>query len=282
MGVLRIIFLLCLTIGMASAAEQKQPLVFGVFPYISRVQLMDVHTPLRVYLEQKLGQPVDLVTAPDYAEFLARTQRGEYDLILTAPHFGRLAELRDGYLRLAMTGHQVKGVFLVSKDSDIKNIADLKGKTVMIAQPLSIIYQLSEEKLRAEGLSPGKDVTIIETRTFNNAISAPARKEADAAVTGQGLWAQAPAEVKTQLREIGSTRPVPGFMLMANKRLPAKLVKQAQHHLLGFERTSEGRAYFDSTFLLHFEPIDGKTMRSLDPFAKKLRDMKPAEAASQR
>lgn len=266
---IRSLFLLpLLLLNLGAYAAEIRPLVFGIFPYVSQAQLMQVHAPLKTQLEQKLGQPIDMVTAPDFPEFLARTQRGEFDIILTAPHFGRLAEVRDGYVRLAKTGHEVQGIFLVAADSDIKRIKDLKGKTVMIAQPISVVYQLAEETLRKQGLIHGKTVTVLETRTHNNALAAPTRKEADAAVTGQGLWAQATPEVKAQLREIGATPAVPGFMLMAHKRLPSKQISQIKQILLGFDKTPEGKAYFDKTFILRFEPINSKVMRSLDPYTK--------------
>ena len=271
MGLTRLLLLLFCLLGPSAFADASHPLTLGVFPYVSRAQLMEVHAPLRGYLEQTLGQPVELITAPDFPEFLARTQRGEFDIILTAPHFGRLAETRDGYVRLAKTGHQVQGIFLAAADSEIKGLKDLKGKTIMIAQPISIVYQLAEEALRTVKLVPGKSVTIIETRSHNNAMAAPARKEADASVTGQGLWAQASPDIRSQLREIGATRSVPGFMLLAHKRIPAKQVQQIQRLLLSFDHTPEGKAYFERTFMIRFEKIDNKSMRALDPYTKILR-----------
>ncbi len=58
----------------------------------------------------------------------------------------------------------------------------------MIAQRVSIIYQMAEHLLREKGLVPGESVTIVETRTHNNAMHAPLRGEADTSVTGTLLW----------------------------------------------------------------------------------------------
>lgn len=259
--------------GAARSAEA--PLTLGVFPYVSRGQLMDYHTPLKLYLEKQLQRPVDMVTAPDFAEFMARTQRGEYDLVLTAPHLGRLAEARDGYIRVAKTGHQVYGIFLARKDSGIHSIADLKGKTIMMAQPISIVYQMGADALRQNGLVPGKDVTIIGSRTHNNALYAPARKESDASVTGLVLWDNAEPDVRAQLIEIGRTQGVPGFMLMANKRLSPALIKRIQSAVLDLHNTSEGKAYFDVTEFKFFEKIDDKTMKQLEPYTRVLTEPAP-------
>ncbi len=257
------------------ARGAETPFTLGVFPYVSRGQLVEYHTPLKLYLEKQLQRPVDLVTAPDFAEFMARTQKGEYDLVLTAPHLGRLAETRDGYIRIVKTGHEVQGIFLVRKDSAIRSLADLKGKTIMMAQPISIIYQMGVEELRKNNLEPGKDITLIGSRTHNNALYAPARKESDASVTGQLLWANAEPDIRAQLVEIGRTHTVPGFMLMAHKRLPAAQIKRLQASLLNLHKTNEGKDYFDITDFKYFEKIDNKTMKRLDPYTRVLTEQTP-------
>lgn len=259
--------------GIVHAAEA--PLTLGVFPYVSRGQLMEFHTPLKTYLEQQLQRPVDMVTAPNFVEFMTRTQNGDYDLVLTAPHLGRLAEVRDGYQRVAMTAHRVYGIFLARKDSGIRRLADLRGKTLMAAQPVSIVYQMGMETLRQHGLEPGRDVTVIGSLTHNNALYAPLRRESDASVTGLVLWNNAERDLRTGLREIGKTGGVPGFMLMANKRMPPEQIRRIQDALFKFDKTKEGKAYFAVTEFQKFEKIDDKSMKQLDPYLRVLTERAP-------
>lgn len=266
------IALLLLIASLAQAAAAKPTLVFGVFPYVTAGKLVESHNPLRAYLESKLRQPVELVTAPDFAEFVSRTANGEYDLILTAPHLGRLAEKRDGYARVVKTAHPVQGVFLARRDSSIRSVADLKGKTIMIAQPPSVVYQMAVDHLQRNGLTPAKDVTVVATRTHNNALYAPYRREADAAATGLMLWSKAEPSARAEQVEIGRTLSVPGFMIMAHPRMPAAKIKCVRALLLDFRNTPEGRAYFEATEFIDFETIDDKTMMSLDPYTRILTD----------
>jgi phosphonate transport system substrate-binding protein len=265
--------LLALIAGVAQAAEA--PLVLGVFPYVSRGQLMEFHAPLKQYLEQQLQRPVDMVTAPNFVEFMERTRKGDYDLVLTAPHLGRLAEVRDGYVRVAKTAHHVYGIFLARQDSGIRTIADLKGKTVMIAQPVSIVYQLATEELRRHGLEPGRNVTVITALTHNNSLYAPMRHESDASVTGLVLWNTAEANVRAAEVEIGRTPGVPGFMLMASKRLAPALIERTRAAVFAFGKTPEGKAYLAATEFNRFEKIDDKTMKQLDPYTRILTERAP-------
>jgi len=268
-GLMRCIsFAFLLVLGSSAMASEKAPLTLGVFPYVTPVQLAAFQTPLKDYLAESLQRPVTLVTAPDLNSFADRTRDGQYDIILTAPHLGRLAEIRDGYKRLAQTSHTVQGFFLARKDSDIHTIEDLKGKTVMVAQKLSIVYQMAEHTLRTKGLEPGKSVTITETRTHNNAMLAPLRGEADASVTGKLLWYVLDDERKDQMRVIGTSSEAPGFLLMAHPRLAAQDIETIRKRLLDFHLKPGSETYFTTNGYENFQAVDDRIMKGLDPYTR--------------
>ena len=81
--------------GAAGAGVPKSGpvLVMGVVPYLSARKLAELYEPLRQHLALSLDQPVVLESAPTYADFLARSATGRYDLMATSPYFGRLAQL---------------------------------------------------------------------------------------------------------------------------------------------------------------------------------------------
>lgn len=251
-------------------AQAEAPLVLGVFPYVSPAQLMAFHRPLAQHVSEVVSRPVELVSASNFGAFVEATRRGDYDLVLTAPHLGRLAETRDGYRRVVRSRHEVQGVFLARRDSQIERLEDLEGKVLMMAQRVSIIFQMAEESLRQHGLVDGRNIRVIETRTHNNAMWAPLRGEADASVTGTLLLDKLEHAQKDELRIIGRTPAVPGFMLMANARLPAAQVKRLQADLPGWADTPEGDAYFGTNGLIGFALIDEPEMQSLDPYTKVL------------
>lgn len=251
-----------------ATASEKTPLVLGVFPYVTPVQLATFHTPLKDYLAKNLERPVTLVTAPDFMSFVDRTREGQYDMVLTAPHLGRLAEIRDGYSPVAQTSHTVQGFFLVRKDSGINTITDLRGKSLMMAQKVSIVYQMAEQTLRENGLVPGESVTIIETRTHNNAIHAPLRGEADASVTGKLLWHVLDDSQKVQLKLIGTTAETPGFLLMAHSRLSRQEIESLKKSLLEFHLKPGSESYFTTNGFEKYQPVDEKGMKALDPYTK--------------
>jgi phosphonate transport system substrate-binding protein len=263
-------FLLCLLVTTPCVLHAEGEITLGVLPYVTAGQLVEYHTPLKNYIAESLGRPVALITAPDLLGFVERTGKGEYDLILTAPHFGRLAERRDGYQVVVRTLNEVQAAFLVRKDSDIHRLEDLKNKRIMVAQPVSMMYQLSVATLEKRGLVPGKNITIVEARTNNNALSAPLRNEADAGVTGILLWGLASGEYKEQLRLIATSPSKPGFVLMAHKRIPQQDVIKLRNALLSFRTTPQGEAYFTASGLKGFSLMDRTTLSNLDPYTRVL------------
>jgi phosphonate transport system substrate-binding protein len=255
-------------VSLAHTAEVTKQLSLGLFPYVTPAQLVQFHSPLKNYLSKILDIEVNLVTAPDFESFMQRTQKGEYDIIFTAPHLGRLAEKRDGYKSIAMTEHHVEGIFLARKDSAINSLDDLKDKKVMVAQRISLIFQMVQYTLAQKGLTDGKNITIIETKTHNNALYAPLRDEADASVTGIILWETLGQEYKDKLKVIGTTDSVPGFVIMVHPRVPMKIQKKLQNAIFDFKNTSEGKTYFEHTHLNGFQAVDSKIMKQLDPYTK--------------
>jgi phosphonate transport system substrate-binding protein len=256
---------LCLILFSTSALAERQ-ITLGVFPYVSASEIVNHHLPLKRYLERKTGFTYSLVTAPDFATFQERVRAGAYDLALMAPHMGRSAQVQNGYLPLARTMHNVQGVFLARKDSGLQSIKDLRGKRVMLAEPLSLIYQMAMQTLQRNGLKPGLDLTLLETKKHNNAMLAPLRNEADGAVTGNLLWEGLDPESRNQMQVIGTTPKRPGFFMMAHPRLSSAERKAITAALMDFEESPEGQSTFIAKNLKGFGPIEEGELKAMDEY----------------
>ncbi|MGW0334470.1 TAXI family TRAP transporter solute-binding subunit [Streptomyces sp. NPDC003011] len=108
------------------------------------------------------GLKVELLDSDGSQENVQRVATGEADFTIAAAdavetytvhhaaQAGRLrgvARLYDDYAQLA-----------VPPDSDIRSVADLKGKRVAIGRPNSGVRLIAERVLRAEGIDPKKDI----------------------------------------------------------------------------------------------------------------------------
>ncbi len=253
------------------AGQAAAPLTLGVFPYLSPNQMVEQLSPLVKRMEQALGRKIVMVSAPDFLSYVDRTARGEYDLILTAPHMGRLAQKRDGWRLVAMSGQQTATVILVRNDSGIKKLEDLRGRKMAVGNWRSVTYLLAEEALAQKGLTLGKDVEVVETATFSNVVQSVFLGEVAAGATPTLLWdkwVHVNEEQHRALREIFRARPPNphSFLVMAPAGVEEAAVLRLRESLLSFHNTPEGREFLQKSQFESFLPPDEKAMERSDPF----------------
>ncbi len=257
-----------------SASQQDQALIFGVCPYLSASQMVAQLSPLVKRIEEALDRKVVMISAPDFISFVDRTTRGDYDLVLTAPHMGRLAQLQDGWQPVVQSGQTLAAVFLVRRESDIQDIADLRGKTMAIGNRNSVTYFLTEKTLTEKGLTVDKDVEIIECSTFSNVAQSVFLAEVAAGATPVLLWdtwQYVNAEQHAQLRELFRTKPAaPNFFMMASPKTDQPTIRRLIGSLSSYQDSPEGRDFFRKSQFISFLPVEESTMKDIDPLLRVL------------
>lgn len=268
-ALLTILLAACSLAGGAALAQPvantQGELVFGVYPLLSPSQTAERFAPLKEHLAKALGMPVTLRSAPDFASFIERTRAGEYDIIFTAPHMGRLAQKRDGYRPIVQTG-QVTIVTLARRNGPVRTLADLKGRTLAVGARLSMTYQVVDHALGRHGLAIERDVKFIDSVSFSNVIEAIMRGEADAGATITQFLDAASSEQREDLREIHRAEPTPGFLILAHSRIASEILRKLQQAFVDFKSTEAGKAYFGKTRQVDFRPVDEAAMKRIDPF----------------
>lgn len=252
-------------------AAGETGLTLGVFPYLSPSQMVEQLSPLVRRMEEALGQKITMVSAPDFMSYVERTAKGKYDLILTAPHMGRLAQQRDGWQLVVMSGQQTATVILVRKDSGIAKLEDLRGKKMAVGNRRSVTYLQAEEALARKGLAPGRDFQVMETATFSNVVQSVFLGEAAAGATPTLLWdkwVHVDTEQHRQLGEIfRAQKPAPpSFLVMMPPQAKPAIVARLRQSLLNFHETAEGRDFLQKSQYESFLPPDEQAMERIDPY----------------
>ncbi len=259
--------LLMLNAAVAAASQGDKPLEFGVFPNLSARTVVAIYQPLRSYLEKHLGRPVRIYTAPTFKDFIERSLKKEYDLMLAAPHFARLAETDAGYVPLAVYSRELRAILVVPKDSPYKTVADLKGKAVAVPDPLALMSMFAVQMLRDNGLTPGKNVGLINVRGHDNAVLSVIHGESAAAATSAAPLGQMPEDTQSQVRVLATSDKVPHQAFMASPRLPPTEVEQLRKLLLDFARSPEGRTFLEVNQFGGLRPLGRGELKQLDPYA---------------
>ena len=249
-------------------SEATEPLQFGIMPSQSAVTLMRAYAPLKSYLEHALKREIIISTAPNFPEFLRRTGTNEYDFVLTAPHFAKLAEDQHGWVRLARVQGTQRGVFLVEKTSANQKIIDLGGKALAIRDNLAFVTLLGEQELTEKGLSPGRNnISFINSPSYTSAALSVIRGTADAALISEVAFNKLPAADKNHLRVLAHTKTAPNLMLMANQKMGMNEITRLRNALLHFnEDRINSAAFSHNTGYSGLGPITGQDMRFIAPF----------------
>lgn len=232
--------LFLVTGAVPGAVAADPPLQFGILPFATPEKLVDQFRHLAGYLEQHLERRVDILSAPDYRAFFARTAAGQYDLVFTPPHFAALAVDENGYVPLVKTDPPISPTIFVRRSGGIAALADLSGKTVAAPDRFALVTILYEEALRREAPNKSLDTIIYYTPTLETALELVARGVVDAAVAIPAVAQRMPAEVQDRLAPLLPLRETFAMTYLAAARIPAPDRDRLRALLLAFPETVEG------------------------------------------
>ena len=270
LGRVGVFLLLALAFPRAQATD-RHSLDMGIFPYLSTRILLDLYQPVRIYLTKELGEPVNLFTAPNFKTYTDQTQQGVYDIVVTAPHFARLAQREAGYIPLVMYTRELLGIVVVARNSPIRSLQDLKGKRVATPNRLALVTIMGQQLLRDNGLIPGLGVRMRDVASHNNAVLAVLRGEADAAITEHAALEQMPAELRNSVRIVAQTPPVPHVMYLVHGRLGQARIARIKAALLRFPGTEDGRAFLKEGGFAGMRPVEEADLKNMDRYLPELK-----------
>ncbi|KAB2927534.1 MAG: phosphate/phosphite/phosphonate ABC transporter substrate-binding protein [Dechloromonas sp.] len=237
----------------------------GIMPFNSTLALFKTHQPLREHLQNDLQRPVDLFTAADYFTFLNASLAGEYDLLITGPHFGVLC-LRAGYQPLVRYRAVLQPVFVVRKGGDIHRLDDLRGRRIGLSSRLSISSIGGVKWLLDNGLQMSRDYQLSERSTHGAAVAAVAVGELDAALTTHTPLRQVPEDVRAKVDILPIEVRVPHLMTLAHQRLGNPAIALLRQSLNGFAATPAGSEFFRSTGYEGYAAISADDIAALEPY----------------
>lgn len=262
--------LLVLLIYTPQAKADSPSISMAIFPYGTPSHLIKAHQPLKQHLSQAVQKPIHMVSARDFSSFTKAIRAGNYDIILGAPHMGRLAERTQNYEWLGFTSNHSYAVIATQKHNLGKSLADFKGQQIILPPRSAIVNYLSRQALLKAGVRPDIDIEIIETRSHQSAMLAAVGEIYPLAGFGKPTWKNYTPPGRDNLIKLFQSNSIPGFAVMAHRRLGPKKVTQLRHAFLHFAETTEGQRYFAEQGLHNSRPQTAEDMPQLDAFLSEL------------
>ncbi|MEQ1661777.1 MAG: phosphate/phosphite/phosphonate ABC transporter substrate-binding protein [Thiobacillus sp.] len=266
-GIVWITLLVLFGLSPLARAGKPAPFVFGVFPNLGTQQILMTYRPLADVLEKRFHRQVLIFTAPDFKTFVTRTHRGEYDLVLTAPHMAWLARQEAGYRPLLQFDQPVRGLLVVNKASALNTLQDLDNSKIAIGDPLAVTVLAMQDLLAASGLKSGQQFRLYEAGTQSNAAMQVVSRRSDAAIVGRQPLNALPEDMRQQLRVIAETRALSSQMFLTHPRVNERDAASIQEALLAFERLSAGQTFMTKSGFGKLVPVRDGEFQVFRPYA---------------
>ncbi len=222
------------------AQAQQTSLSFGVVPQQSASRLAQDWGPLLAELSRRSGVTLVFGTAPSIPVFEERLAKGDYDLAYMNPYHYVVFHKAKGYRAFAKEqDRRLKGILVVRKDSAVRKLADLAGKTVVFPAPAafaaSILPQAEFGRLKIP----------IETRfvaSHDSVYRAVASGLQEAGGGIQRTLEAMPADVRDQLRVLSETPAYTPHAFSAHPRVSAPVVARVLKAMVSLADDESGRS----------------------------------------
>ena len=255
------------TLGMVAsvpALSQPMPLQFGVMPNVSARILLAQYQPFRTFLEQELGRVVEVVTAPGLQAFQERSMAGTFGLVVTAANLGRVAELDAGLRPIAIYEPRIAGVIVTLRERALTDAQELRGLTIAMTNPQSLVALKFIHWLRARGLEIGRDAWATHARNEDSLAQLLSTTETRAAVMSQGELNAIRPEIRETLVIWQSFVRVPGFLVLLGPRMGEAEGARIIAALARFPGSAQGQAFFAATGFHGIRPVTPADLAELD------------------
>lgn len=194
----------------------------AIAPEYSLYLMSTKYDPLWRYLSDATGYRMEPVLAMNYRSFLSTVEGSKAELSFqNALLFNRLQKTKKAAAIAASLGKDGllsgRGLIVVRRDSNIRNVADLKGKTVMIPAREAVLGYVAQAMLLLKnGLQVEKDMSIVLGARHDQVLNDVRLGRVDAGFVKSAAWSEPEGGVDvSDLQILARTDPFPNWCLAA-------------------------------------------------------------------
>ncbi len=249
-------------------------LEIGVLPNVSARVLMNQYQPMREFLTAALARPVQVSTAPDWSVFHRRALDLDYDVMITAAHMARLAQLDRGYVPQLSYVPRIKALLIAPVDRPINAAAQLRDQAVALSNPQSLVTLRALQWLADEGLVRDRDFRTVRTPADDSVGNVVLRGDAVAAICSGGEFRVIPEAIRAQLQVQRTIAEVASFVVMTSPKLSQADARSIRECLLEFPSGSdEGRRFLAATGFAGIQALEPGVMEAMDGYVAPTRQL---------
>jgi len=253
----------------AVASARARP-VFAVVPYLPTRRLVELYAPLLPVFSARLGQPVDIASAPDYTEHLRRMRAGDYDIVADSLIFARIAQREHGHVPIARTLAPLEPLLVVPVASALTGPHDIKGRALAVTDRTAALAVIGLRHLRDRNLVPERDFRLLVSNSHANSLHRLLAGEVAAAIVSRTALTQVAADLAAKVRVLA---PLPTGLSAVVYHVAPRLAAQApalSAALIDFAGQPAGQAFVAALGHQGLVPATAAEMQALDPLVVEL------------
>ncbi len=258
-----------------SKARSVTEYVVGIHPLHNPQRLMEVYGPIVDYMNANIPEVrFKLEASRNYEEFEQKLYSGHFAFSMPNP-YQTLQSLKYGYRIFGKMSDDAdfRGIILVRKDSDIMQVADLKGKAVSYPALTALAATMMPQYyLHTHGLDINVDIENhyvgSQESSIMNVLLGRVAAGATWPVPWKGFSAEHP-DLASQLLVRWETEPLLNNGWVVYKEVPQGIADKIAQLLFGLHQTEQGRQILARLPISRFEPASDETYRPVREFLEK-------------
>ena len=265
-----------------SSLNNKKVYIFGIHPLHNPKRLFEVYQPMVDYINERLADSeLRLEASRDYAAYDKKLFSGHFHFSLPNP-YQTVVSTQKGYRIFGKMGDDdhFKGIILVRKDSNIKTVDDLKGKTVSYPAPTALAATMMPQwYLNTHGIDINKDIANSYVGSQESSIMNVFLGKSAAAATWPPPWRAFIKERPEIAKEVmikWETASLPNNGLVVRKDVSEDLVDTISALIFNLHTHAKGKKILEAMELSRYEEADDRSYDTVKVFLEKFeREIRP-------
>ena len=225
---------------------QDKSCSLGVFPFISAQRLESVFAPIAFQLDDVMNCSLRYRSAVDFNAFMKKLNNHEFDIAFIQPFdYVRIAALQ-GYIPLASRKGSLHAILVTRTDSDIRNLPDLKGKTLALPTAVSAMAYLGREMLKNGGLNTAEEVTLLYTKSHGSCLHKVSIGKVAACITAPAALRLYESKTNQKFNVVTQSSTIPNALFVAHGDISQEKIHQLQQRILNLSLNESAQNLFNT------------------------------------
>lgn len=250
----------------AQDATMPSSLRIGLIPNVSSNVLMANYAPLKNFLLDSGFKRVDLLSSANFKTFNEQTKQQQFDLIVTAPHMARLAQVDYKWEPLMALAPNIRAMLIARLDE--KSTLELgQNSLIAYANPESLVAMIGNKWLAGKNFRINSDYTPITVPREDNIGNLISEGGARFGILSNAELRAVPERFQSKVKIVEVLAEIPNFVVLSNANFSRSQNLQLIQLLKDFaDKNQFGEQFFKLSGFTSLKPVTDTQMKSLDAY----------------